>query len=189
MSDAVSSLDHAFDRAQGGSPAVRKAFFDAIRAGDVAAVAETLKNHAGAADWQEPFGAEEKPYTTDDTPLMTAAHANKTDIVRLLLTQGADRTLDKQNSRGYTALMYAAWHGAEGAAELLLWHGANSWPKSEHEQDADMLARLRGHNEISRHIQNHRARVDGPAAFTNGLRKDVQLPSPINVHKRPPPAA
>lgn len=184
----TTSLEHAFDRAQGGSPAVRKAFFDAIRAGDVATVTETLQNHAGAAQWQEPFAPEDKPYAADDTPLMTAAHAKKSDIVTLLLTHGADKTLDAQNTRGYTALMYAAWRGAPTVAEVLLWHGANSWKKNEHNQDADMLARLRGHDDISRQIENHRARVDGPAAFTNGLSKDVPLPRPITIHKRPPPA-
>ncbi|MDP2205697.1 MAG: ankyrin repeat domain-containing protein [Alphaproteobacteria bacterium] len=185
----ATSLENAFDRAQGGNAAIRKAFFDAIRAGDVAAVTGTLQNHAGAATWQEPFAPEDKPYAADDTPLMTAAHAKKADIVRILLQHGGEQTLDARNSRGYTALMYAAWQGAEGVAEVLLWHGANTWIKSEHDQDADMLARTRGHNDISRQIQNHRAKVDGPAAFMNGLSKDVPLPKPITVHKRPPPAA
>jgi hypothetical protein len=184
----TTSIENAFERAQGGSPAVRKAFFDAIRAGDVAAVTETLQNHAGAADWREPFGPEDKPYAADDTPLMAAAQAKKAHIVTILLAHGADKTLDVQNSRGYTALMYAAWHGADAAGAALLWHGANSWKKNEHDQDADMLARLRGHDGISRQIQSHRAKVDGPAAFMNGLSKDVPVLKPVNIHKRPPPA-
>lgn len=180
-------LDQAFDRASGGSPAVRKAFFDAIRAGDVAAVAAVLETHAAAVLWQEPFGPQEKPYAADDTPLMAAVHAKKTGIVSLLLENGAEKTLDARNCRGYTALMYAAWQGAEDAAEVLMWRGADTFARNEHDQDAATLAQLRGHDGISRKIQRHRAKVDGPAAFANGLSKDVPVLKPLHVHKRPPP--
>jgi hypothetical protein len=183
------ALQSAFTRALGGSPAERKAFFAAIRAGDSAAVSETLQTHAGAALWQEPFAPEEQPYAADDTPLMAAAHAKKADIVKILLEHGAAQTLDTQNSRGYTALMYAAWQGAEAAAEALLWRGADSWARSEQGQDAVMLSHVRGHDGIARKIQVHRAKVDGPAAFTNGLSKDVTLLKPPTIRKRPHPPA
>lgn len=181
------ALQSAFAQALGGDPAERKAFFAAIRAGDVAAVTNTLQTHTGAALWQEPFGPEEHPYAADDTPLMAAVHAKKTDIVKTLLEHGAMQTLDTQNARGYTALMYAAWQGAEGAAEALLWRGADSWARNEHGQDADMLARLRGHDGIAERIQAHRSKTDGPAAFINGLSKDVAVLKPPTIRKRQHP--
>lgn len=174
----------AFDTATGGSPESRKALFQAIRAGDTAEVLRQLQEYPAVATWQEPFGPNDKPYAEDDTPLMAAAQARRSDIVKILLAHGAEATINRQNSRGYTALMYAAWQNADDAASALLWHGANTLCTSEQGQDAVMLARIRGHDDLARTIEAHRSQTEGPAAAHKGISHDITLMKPPTVRKR-----
>lgn len=57
------------------------------------------------------------------TVLMIAAENGNTEILDMLLDNGAD--IEHKDSYGYTALMYAAWNGKVDALRLLLDRGAN----------------------------------------------------------------
>ena len=59
----------------------------------------------------------------DCTPLMEAASAGHTDIVRLLIAHGAD--VNAQSSSGNTPLMYACAGGHEDVVRVLLEAGAH----------------------------------------------------------------
>lgn len=174
---------HTFDTAANVTPATRKAFFDAIRADDVQAVAATLAQYPSAVYWQEPFADNEMPFAKDNTPLMTAAENRKINSGLLLIEHGAGATMDQQNSRGWTALMFASWHGVTPVAEKLLWAGANSFLRSEGGQDAVSMAGLRDHTHIKRMIESHRQQTDGAAAFTHGTVKTTSLMPTIKLRK------
>lgn len=174
---------HSFDTAANVTPATRKAFFDAIRADDAQAVAATLGQYPSAIYWQEPFADNEKPFAKDNTPLMTAAESRKVNSGLALIEHGACATMDQQNSRGWTALMFASWHGVQPIAEKLLWAGANSHLQNEGGQDAVIMASLRDHTHIKRMIESHRHQTDGAAAFTNGTTKSTCVLSTIKLRK------
>lgn len=176
--------ENAFNDAAAIDFSRRKAFFAHIRAGNIAPVQSALEAEPQAIRWQEPFMPDEKPFSPDDTPLMMAAQSRQGEMARLLLQHGAEITIDQRNSRGWTALMYASWHGAAGVADALLWRGANTWAQDPNGYDAQSMAQMRGHDDIARRIQAHRNRVDGIAAFKNGLSKDVNVLRPPTVHKR-----
>jgi ankyrin repeat protein len=57
------------------------------------------------------------------TPLVSAAAANQSEAVRLLLDRGAD--INKKLKRGPTALMIASFHGDIEMVKLLLSNGAD----------------------------------------------------------------
>ena len=59
----------------------------------------------------------------DCTPLMEAASAGHTDIVRLLIAHGAD--VNAQSSSGNTPLMYECARGHEDVVRVLLEAGVN----------------------------------------------------------------
>jgi len=175
----------SFDAATAAAPATRKAFFDAIRAGDLDVLAEMLSAHPGAVFWQEPFEAKDLPFAADNTPLMTATENRKTTSALLLLEHGAAQTMDMQNSRGWTALMFASWQGAAEVAEKLLWHGADTNLKMEGGHDARALAALRGHREIAQKIDAHREHAEGAAAFMEGTVKSTSLMRKIRLRRQP----
>lgn len=162
----------------------RKAFFAHIRGGNAAPVRSALAAAPQAIRWQEPFMPEENPFSADDTPLMMAAKSKRGEVAQILLESGAAETIDQRNSRGWTALMYASWHGAADVADALLWRGADTWPQDANGYDAQTMAHMRGHEGIARSLQAHRDQVDGIAAFKNGLSKDVNVLRPPTVHKR-----
>ncbi len=66
---------------------------------------------------------EDRGMKGDCTPLMEAASAGHTDIVRLLIAHGAD--VNAQSSSGNTPLMYACAGGHEEVVRVLLEAGAN----------------------------------------------------------------
>jgi|GEM_PF-1397770 len=177
----------AFQAAGDTDPATRKAFFDAIRKGDLEAVAETLARSPAAVFWQEPFKPEDKPFAADNTPLMTAAEYRKDAIGCLLIDHGAAATMDRQNSRGWTALMFACWHGAQNTAEKLLWAGAHTQLRNESGQDAATLAHLRNHTQLRRIIEQHRQKKEGAAAFQTGTAKALPVMPKIRLKNNPRP--
>lgn len=73
-------------------------FFDAIQAGDLAAVQSHLAGGADCNARQE----------DDITPLMLAAHLGHRDIVKTLILRGAD--VNAKNAYGWTALMKALYN-------------------------------------------------------------------------------
>jgi len=173
----------AFQTAEGADPATRKAFFEAIRKGDMEAVAETLARTPGAVFWQEPFQPGDKPFAADNTPLMTAAEYRKDDIGCLLLDSGAAATVNRQNSRGWTALMFAGWHGVQNMAERLLWAGADTQTCNEGGHDAVTLASLRDHTHIKRMIERYRQKQEGAAAFQSGTARSLTVMPKIKIRK------
>lgn len=174
---------HSFDTAANVTPATRKSFFDAIRADDTQAVVATLAQYPAAIYWQEPFTENEMPFARDNTPLMTAVENRKINSGLALIKHGACATMDQQNSRGWTALMFASWHGVQPIAEKLLWAGADSHLQNEGGQDAVIMASLRDHTHIKRMIESHRQRTDGAAAFTNGTIKSTSVMPTIKLRK------
>lgn len=176
--------ENAFNDAASIDFSKRKAFFAHIRAGNAAPVQSALESQPQAIRWQEPFMPEENPFSPDDTPLMMAAQSKRGEVARILLEHGAEETINQPNSRGWTALMYASWHGAAEVAEALLWRGADTSPQDANGYDAQSMAQMRGHTDIARRIQAHRDQTEGLAAFKNGLSKDVNVLRPPNVHKR-----
>jgi len=61
--------------------------------------------------------------SNDLTPLMMAAYVDRTQIVKLFLTDGVD--VNETNTRGYTALHFAAFYGNYEVAVALLDGGAD----------------------------------------------------------------
>lgn len=89
-----------------------EAVFEAVSAGDKAAVEQAL---AGGADVD--MRARDQA-----TPLIAAALADQQDIAQLLLSKGAD--VMARNSGGFTPLHAAAYSGSLPVAKLLLQKGA-----------------------------------------------------------------
>ena len=86
--------------------------FDAIDAGDRAAVERVLANGVSV----------DSRARDQATPLIAAALGDRLAIVELLLSEGADVTA--RNSGGFTALHAAAYSGSVPIAKLLLEKGA-----------------------------------------------------------------
>ena len=86
--------------------------FDAVAAGDKAAVEQALANGASV----------DSRASDQATPLMAAALANQTVIVEALLDKGA--SVMARNSGGFTPLHAAANAGSVPIAKLLLDRGA-----------------------------------------------------------------
>jgi ankyrin repeat protein len=86
--------------------------FDAVAAGDTAAVQQAL---AGGA-------AVDSRAHDQATPLINAALGDRPDIAELLIGKGAD--VMARNSGGFTPLHAAAYSGSLPIAKLLLAHGA-----------------------------------------------------------------
>ena len=104
---ALTVLVFAAASAAAGNP-----LFDAVTAGDKAAVEQALN-----------AGADVNSRARDQaTPLVSAAFGNQPAIVELLLSKGAD--VMARNSGGFTALHAAAYSGSVPVAKLLLEKGA-----------------------------------------------------------------
>ena len=104
---AVLALMLAATTAAAGDP-----LFDAVAAGDKAAVEQALANGASV----------DSRASDQATPLMAAALANQTVIVEALLDKGAN--VMARNSGGFTPLHAAANAGSVPIAKLLLDKGA-----------------------------------------------------------------
>jgi len=86
---------------------------------------------------------EDRGMKGDCTPLMEAASAGHTDIVRLLIAHGAD--VNAQSSSGNTPLMYACAGGHEEVVRVLLEAGANVEVHNENGHTPLMEAASAGH--------------------------------------------
>jgi uncharacterized protein len=104
---AVLALMLAATTAAAGDP-----LFDAVAAGDMAAVQSALANGASV----------DSRASDQATPLIAAALANQTVIVEALLDKGAN--VMARNSGGFTPLHAAANAGSVPIAKLLLDKGA-----------------------------------------------------------------
>ncbi|MEM0438055.1 MAG: ankyrin repeat domain-containing protein [Candidatus Micrarchaeia archaeon] len=77
-----------------------------------------------------------------DTPVMAAACAGNTGILKYLLQHGGDP--DFRNNDGITALMYAVANGRNEAARLLISAGADKTIATKDGITAEEIARLLG---------------------------------------------
>jgi ankyrin repeat protein len=93
---------------------VNEEFVMAAKHGDTARVGALLQQGVNINAVDRQFGA---------TALMWASHEGHTDIVRLLLSNGA--SIDAQQHLGRTALWYAAQQGRITAVEILITAGAD----------------------------------------------------------------
>ena len=125
------------------------------------------------------------------TALMVASEHNQTDIVELLIANGA--AINGVNGAGWTALMMVsgtgyAGEGYTGTAELLIFNGADVNAADEYGMTALMTASLRGNTAIAELLLANGANInatitDGPYvgdtalmwASRNGSTKTVKL--------------
>jgi len=91
---------------------------------------------------------EDRGMKGDCTPLMEAASAGHTDIVRLLIAHGAD--VNAQSSSGNTPLMYACAGGHEEVVRVLLEAGANVEDHNENGHTPLMEAASAGHCAVAK---------------------------------------
>lgn len=91
---------------------------------------------------------EDRGQKNDCTPLMEAASAGHVDIIRLLISHGAD--VNAQSSTGNTPLMYACAGGHVAAVKELLTHGANVEDHNENGHTPLMEAASAGHVEVAK---------------------------------------
>ncbi len=82
---------------------------------------------------------------SNTTPLIHATVASLNDVVELLLQCGANANASTIIDDDDTALMIAVKAGNERVVKLLLAYGAETTRKNRWGQDAETLARLRGH--------------------------------------------
>lgn len=89
-------------------------FVQAARKGDIERLNYCLRKGAGIESTDRRYGA---------TALMWAAHEGHTDIMNVLLNNGAK--INSQQKLGRTALWYSAQQGKLEAAKILIIHGAD----------------------------------------------------------------
>ena len=129
----------------------------AVSNGDVAAVQAMLRS-----------GVNETRGTAGVTPLMIAAENGHTEIVRLLLDDGAD--VDATTGPGgpqaaltvpgVTALMRAAWNGHPEVARLLIERGADVNARESQGHTALMMAAKGGHTDTVGILLEHGADIN-----------------------------
>ena len=87
------------------------------------------------------YGAElERPSSSGNTPLMLAAHGEaRGPMVRWLLAQGANPKA--HSPRGYTALIFAAYHGDAETVEALLAAGADPKARAADPEEEGIVSR------------------------------------------------
>ncbi|XP_059621039.1 ankyrin repeat and KH domain-containing protein mask isoform X3 [Phlebotomus argentipes] len=101
---------------------------------------------------------EDRGQKNDCTPLMEAASAGHVDIIKLLISHGAD--VNAQSSTGNTPLMYACAGGHVAAVQELLAHGANVEDHNENGHTPLMEAASAGHVEVAKILLEHGAGIN-----------------------------
>ena len=147
-----------------GNPAHR--LYSAATTGDVTKAREALASGANINELVERRGL-------TYTPLIRASRAGHCDLVRLLLSAGADPNLAGRENFGtnITPLMLAARHGHKGVVELLLEAGAQADVRigsifgHRGGQNAAQQAKDKGHMEIAQLLR---------AAAKNQAEADVE---------------
>ncbi|XP_055679921.1 ankyrin repeat and KH domain-containing protein mask isoform X9 [Lutzomyia longipalpis] len=105
---------------------------------------------------------EDRGQKNDCTPLMEAASAGHVDIIKLLISHGAD--VNAQSSTvtpiGNTPLMYACAGGHVAAVQELLANGANVEDHNENGHTPLMEAASAGHVEVAKILLDHGAGIN-----------------------------
>jgi len=91
---------------------------------------------------------EDRGQKNECTPLMEAASAGHVDIVKLLISHGAD--VNAQSTSGNTPLMYACAGGHVECVKTLLAKNANVEDHNENGHTPLMEAASAGHVEVAR---------------------------------------
>lgn len=104
-------------------------------------------NSAGPGTDQVPAGG---------TALMLAAARNQKDVVRLLLSKGANPNQADQG--GGTALIYASWKGNLDIVKILIESGADVNATTRDGRTSLTVARKEGHSEIVSLLERHQAK-------------------------------
>lgn len=111
------------------------------------------------------YGAE---YNPENVNLSTEARldqyffraAREGDLFVLQAFIDAHQSLDRQDSKGYTALILAAYHGHRAAVELLLAHGANANLTDRRGNTALFGAIFKGELSIAKRLIQAQANTD-----------------------------
>ena len=102
-----------------------------------------------------------------ETMLMLAARKMHTEIVKLLLDNGAD--LNIKGNYGYTALMIAVREGNTEIVKLLLDNGADLNIKGNYGYTALMIAVREGNTEIVKLLLDNKADISGEINYQNNV--------------------
>ncbi|MEM8872849.1 MAG: ankyrin repeat domain-containing protein [Planctomycetota bacterium] len=113
----------------------------------------------------------DRPVVFGMTPLMLAARADRPDLIRRLLAQGA--SVDAAGSDGNTALVLACRSGSPAAARALLDAGADPNPASSRQRPLD-LARARGDHALAAQLQAADRQRSDRHQVSSALRSRVQ---------------
>ncbi|MGD0652837.1 MAG: ankyrin repeat domain-containing protein [Thermoguttaceae bacterium] len=90
----------------------------------------------------------------DETPLFHAARFGETEVVELLLANGADPNA-REKYDGQTPLYWAAYCGKLAAAQALLAHGANANARTNLLKTALLAAKLKGYDDMVEVLRKH----------------------------------
>ncbi|KAL0275144.1 UNVERIFIED_CONTAM: hypothetical protein PYX00_003100 [Menopon gallinae] len=101
---------------------------------------------------------EDRGIKGDCTPLMEAASAGHPDIVKLLISHGAE--VNAQSSTGNTPLMYACSGGHEAVVRVLLNHAANIEDHNENGHTPLMEAASAGHVGVAKILLEYGAGIN-----------------------------
>lgn len=99
-------------------------------------------------------GADVNAIVDNYTPLMEAAHRGCVDVVKLLVSSGADVNL--KNAFGYTALMVAAGSGNREIVKVILDSGADIDIKNRRGETAGIIAYSNGRHDVVKIIKDFR---------------------------------
>lgn len=108
-----------------------------------------------------------------NSPLLKASFHGLTDIVEILLNNGAN--VDWQNRNGITALMYASQTGREDIVFMLLEFGANIRLKSDEDMTALDIAKHQGNHWLYELLENSREQQQLQAAIKTDDQQTLEL--------------
>ena len=122
------------------------------------------------------------------TPLRYAAEGNQTEVMKLLLSRGAN--VDKADSSGNTPLILASYHGYEVAVKLLLEHKANTTLKDKKGKTALDSAKDRNQDKVIALLEAHAKSLNKPASAqpVKPVPQPSVSPAPVSLSVSTPPA-
>lgn len=127
----------------------------AVKKGDYSKVKEILINHKDECNATTTDGA---------TPLMYAAITGQTDLIKLLVDNGADVNA-KDYENGWTALMQATYYGKVEAAECLISLNADVGCRAKNNITAfDMALLINAPTSLFRLLAEHAMHTSNPSA-------------------------
>jgi|SRR3989344_7085679 len=133
---------------------------------------------------------EEPLYINEPDAIVTAAYEGEYELVKTLLTKGADPNVT--NEHGDTAVTLASEHGFDAIVELLLDHGANVNAKDNDGDTALDIAGYHGHKSTTELLLARGGKgADGPSAkerMMDAFYEDCEKANAVKLSKKPPDA-